>query len=496
MNLSLVRNSGVVRLLRATVVSFPAYKQLTSVNSFLVQALQEESRQLKELTMRVLLSGCVTATAPYVDVEGRLRPSAPMIWFNGIHAADFIRIQRDIEAWDVDIPGWMQPAFRWGTEAGPEPFWRRLLYEQRLGIEGKYTKLNKLDDRVDRAAKTFYKILRCNAVRRKFIIRDVWEAHRLRTDREMMGWEDALAVANRQEFRRKEEDRIRRQRKAKYGILAGVLDSCASRRGAKVAIAQATAAEEWHKEVVVKAPPRQRMHGSQSYRVDTLMYDRQNREKLEVMYKFYQPHIHKSRRMHSWVTGEPVFFNAKGEHVHAGHMEDEHGNAVKNARLFNHCDEAWVCGGLSETVAICRVVPNPEVDPRGSGLVGILTVHHSASAAAMNSRSMSMSRQPVQVAKDARTGYLCSQALCNNGGRCKFFADYISKSGRTLSENAFKRLKVEVPHEEICRVTELQNFFWKEFLENRYSHVDVIVRIQCWARGCVVRKRLQRAAPE
>ena len=85
-----------------------------------------------------------------------------------------------------------------GREAGPEPFWRRLLLEQRSGLTGKYTKIYEKDERIDRVARRMVETMYRRAAVSRICYNALVSPAREESERLLMDWEDALSLVVRQ----------------------------------------------------------------------------------------------------------------------------------------------------------------------------------------------------------------------------------------------------------------------------------------------------------
>ena len=182
-----------------------------------------------------------------------------------ISSAMFVTCVVNEESWDIRVSRWMRPVTHWGKTAGPEPFWRRLEIEKKSKTGGgKYTKLNQMDSRVDKVAKSILYTLklrqRTSAMAKEHLIEPV----RMVIERDCMNWEDALGIAVRRKITQERLERRRRlaANKSKPDPQASVslftkLKNFFS-RFAKIVPAGLYDPEAWHVKRLTRQPRNQR----------------------------------------------------------------------------------------------------------------------------------------------------------------------------------------------------------------------------------------------
>ena len=190
--------------------------------------IQEEVRQAEEMVIRMASRGLlhlITVDHTHAHVhhqhqhqhqhqqEANHHDVELMLARSMLRPSLFVGSWLSLDKWDVTVPRWMRPVAYAGTAAGPEPFWRRLLLEQRAGLGGRYTDIYEKDERVDRAAKQMARTLHgrvaASRIRYEAVIGPVKEE----SERMMMDWEDSLSLVVERDLRRKNKGKVRKRRR-------------------------------------------------------------------------------------------------------------------------------------------------------------------------------------------------------------------------------------------------------------------------------------------
>ena len=233
--------------------------------------------------------------------------------------SDFVALQTTFELWNVMIPNWMQPVFRAGYRPEPEPFWRRLEYEMRNGIDGEYMKINKKDIRIDKCARQL--LLQClrKVLLRKIIYKTKFMEHCLKVDREHMSWEDAAGIACRQNERlaRREKlekelnDEKRHGKSPKWWEFWSYLKPSKA-RVMPSSIVVSPPSEQWHIQRILTRPSNQYldMHVVYGYDLEAVS-NNLDKPGLRAIADI-KAHVASLTRKTSWVTGQAVVVDLAG----------------------------------------------------------------------------------------------------------------------------------------------------------------------------------------
>jgi hypothetical protein len=357
-----------------------------SMMQSLVCALLDKST----LSVRTYTHSRTNQQYTYLHSETHINATTPNSLSN-VNPTQFLSLTQNFEDWLVHVPAWQMPVYKlWGECAAPEPFWRRLLIEQRLGIDGPYTKIDRKDQKIDKVARDLGSHTWQKMLIRRAMIRKVVDSRRCQQESECMLFEDALAIRARQLERLQhfEEDT-----KAKYdrmGLFRRLFGRCRMNVYAKIGISQtpealcAPASEAWNQRIL-QSKRYQAFHKRKLPTagtivltaedgvpavIKTLDIDSMNPhlfiaselDDIRLLLIHENNRIHKKFRVTSWITGEAVYFDKHGHH--RGARDDEALDAGDWEYKVDG-EECWCFGGLHTLGLAARVVEDINVNPRG-----------------------------------------------------------------------------------------------------------------------------------
>jgi hypothetical protein len=346
-----------------------------------LMAILERLLDWENLTMKAMVAAVLNKSNYDWGCLWKDSPASRTLPLQSLNPASFVTCVKTFEQWLVNIPSWAHPVYHWGKKAGPEPFWRRLQYEQRLGIVGTYTRIDRKDSRADVAARQICKSLFSRVIIRRALVRKIADTNRAQYEEQCMLWEDALGVHCRQAYRATEQEAENRTRFGKLGLIGKLFGRCRISLNARIGTCVISPkSEEWHETVLSAHPWKNKpvvdaaaimscencpvtpaqfpITGLSAVARQLLIANEM--DDLHIIIAKITTRVSKMIRRCSWVTGEPVYFDKYGRHQGSRELSAE------NAIEFNvNAEETWAFGGLHSLTVAVRVVEDVNVNPRG-----------------------------------------------------------------------------------------------------------------------------------
>lgn len=319
-------------------------------------------------------------------------------------------IQTD-EHWLFQFPAYMQPVLHFGTTAPPETFIRRLLREQKEGSHGKYSRIHRLDKRIDIIVKKFVKELKKRQAVTKFLMEYFEKQRKYEIDRTLMMLEDKLGIVHR--YRRNMQLLEMAQSTCCFR-LCGI---CCLPKYAKIHLETSSFQERQYYRAIEKMKLVEKqlrylrsypIHFNnsmfskvwksivtnnykkteeftflcQQFRIE--MVELADFKKLSTSLDAIDKLMERKQyfRAHSWITGEAVSFNSDGNildpkvlivpklaemsSIYSQFISINFDNKNDEALVtMPSCQESFIAGGLKSAMCMLRLVESNDVNARG-----------------------------------------------------------------------------------------------------------------------------------